>query len=101
MVRRAKAEAVFAFNQFAGATADIVEGCAAVRELLGRKYPLIIVDEFQDTDDDQWRIVAALSAVTTIFCWQIQTRVFFRTNERLIHSDLRRRAPSSSQRNLT
>lgn len=68
LVRRAKAEGIFAFDQFAGAMADIVEGCSAVRTLLGRKYPLIIVDEFQDTDDDQWRIIAALSQVTTIFC---------------------------------
>jgi DNA helicase II / ATP-dependent DNA helicase PcrA len=68
LVRRAKAEGIFAFDQFAGAMADILEGCSAVRNLLGNKYPLIIVDEFQDTDDDQWRIVAALSQVTTIFC---------------------------------
>ncbi|MGJ4918953.1 ATP-dependent helicase [Bradyrhizobium sp. SZCCHNR3003] len=68
LVRRAKVEGIFAFDQFAGAMADIIEGCAAVRALLGRKYPLIIVDEFQDTDDDQWRIIAALSSVTTIFC---------------------------------
>jgi DNA helicase-2/ATP-dependent DNA helicase PcrA len=68
LARRTKAEGIFAFDQFAGAMADIVEGCTAVRALLGRKYPLIIVDEFQDTDDDQWRIVATLSCVTTIFC---------------------------------
>jgi DNA helicase II / ATP-dependent DNA helicase PcrA len=68
IARRAKAEGIFVFDQFAGAIASIVEGCAAVRELIGRKYPLIIVDEFQDTDDDQWRIVAALSSVSTIFC---------------------------------
>lgn len=68
LARRAKTEGIFAFDQFAGAMADIVEGCAAVPALLGRKYPLIIVDEFQDTDDDQWRIVAALARVTTIFC---------------------------------
>lgn len=68
LTRRAKAEGIFAFDQFAGAMADVVEGCAAVRTLLGSKYPLIIVDEFQDTDDDQWRIIAALSHVTTIFC---------------------------------
>lgn len=68
LARRAKDEGIFAFDQFAGAMADVIEGCAAVRELLGRKYPLIIVDEFQDTNNDQWRIVAALSSVTTIFC---------------------------------
>lgn len=68
LARRAKADGIFVFDQFAGAMADIIEGCTAVRTLLGRKYPLIIVDEFQDTNDDQWRIVAALSSVTTIFC---------------------------------
>jgi DNA helicase II / ATP-dependent DNA helicase PcrA len=58
----------YGFDQFAGAAAVLVDDCAAVRGLLGRKYPMIIVDEFQDTDDDQWRLVAALSKVTTIFC---------------------------------
>ncbi len=29
---------------------------------------MIIVDEFQDTDDNQWRIVRALSEVTDVFC---------------------------------
>ncbi|MBU8537401.1 ATP-dependent helicase [Roseomonas tokyonensis] len=66
--RLAREQALFGFDQFAGAAADLVEGCAALRRLIGRKYPLIIVDEFQDTDDDQWRLVAALSKVTTIFC---------------------------------
>lgn len=66
--RRASDEGVFAFDQFAGAVATVVERCAAVRDLLGRKYPMIILDEFQDTDDDQWRIVAALANTTTVFC---------------------------------
>lgn len=66
--RRAADDGVFAFDQFAGAVATIIETCAAVRDLLGRKYPMIILDEFQDTDDDQWRIVAALSNATTVFC---------------------------------
>ena len=29
---------------------------------------MIIVDEFQDTDNDQWRIVRALADVTDVFC---------------------------------
>lgn len=66
--RRSAEEGVFAFDQFAGAVATLVETCAAVRDLLGRKYPMIILDEFQDTDDDQWRIVAALANATTVFC---------------------------------
>lgn len=66
--RLAREASVYGFDQFAGAAATLVEGCAAVRTLLGRKYPMIIVDEFQDTDDDQWKLVAALSKVTAIFC---------------------------------
>lgn len=66
--RLAREDSIYGFDQFAGAAATLVDGCAAVRGLLGRKYPMIIVDEFQDTDDDQWRLVAALSKVTTIFC---------------------------------
>jgi DNA helicase-2/ATP-dependent DNA helicase PcrA len=66
--RLARDEAHFGFDQFAAAAAELVEGCAVLRALVGRKYPMIIVDEFQDTDDDQWRLVAALAQVTTIFC---------------------------------
>src|ERR1700761_6031327 len=45
--------------------ADIVESCAAIRSAARTQIP---ADECQDTDNDQWRIVAALSSVTTIFC---------------------------------
>ena len=88
--RRASAEGIFAFDQFASAIADIIEGCAAVRALLGRKYPLIIVDEFQDTDDDQWRIIAALSAVTTIFCLADPDQSIFEYDPRVDPQRLRR-----------
>lgn len=66
--RRAKEETVFLFSQFAAAAAQLLEDCNAVRTLVAAKYPLIIVDEFQDTDDDQWRLVAALSKSATVFC---------------------------------
>lgn len=78
--RRAKTDAVFGFDRFAEALADIFEGSSAARELIGRKYPMIIVDEFQDTDDDQWRMVAALSARTTIFCLADPDQSIFQYN---------------------
>lgn len=67
-VRRAKEDAMFVFDGFATAAADVFSGCNAVCKLIANKYPFIIVDEFQDTDDDQWRMVAALSKYSTIFC---------------------------------
>ncbi len=36
------------------------------RDLIADRFPMIIVDEFQDTDNDQWRIVNALSRVTDV-----------------------------------
>jgi DNA helicase II / ATP-dependent DNA helicase PcrA len=66
--RRAKEDAMFVFDGFAAAAAEVFSGCEAVCKLVANKYRLIIVDEFQDTDDDQWRMVAALSKYATIFC---------------------------------
>src|SRR5258708_13745423 len=38
---------------------------------------MIIVDEFQDTDDNQWRIVRALAEVTDVFCLaDVEQRIF-------------------------
>lgn len=33
-----------------------------VRALVGQRWPLVICDEFQDTDDGQWELLAELSA---------------------------------------
>jgi DNA helicase-2/ATP-dependent DNA helicase PcrA len=40
----------------------------AVRALYSDTYPVIIVDEFQDTNNDQWRAVRALSGTSTVIC---------------------------------
>lgn len=66
--RRAAEEALYLFSQFAGAAATLFKECASLRELYAAKYPLIILDEFQDTDNDQWRMVSALASKTCLFC---------------------------------
>lgn len=66
--RLASQEIIFCFDMFASGAARLFEGCKALRQLIADKYPIIVVDEFQDTDDDQWRIVQALSTETTVFC---------------------------------
>ena len=48
-----------------------------LRSWMGRLFPLIILDEFQDSDDDQWRFVQQLSAVTqTLFLADTEQRIF-------------------------
>ena len=66
--RQAAETGLYCFDLFAAGTADLLEGCAALRGLVADRFPMIIVDEFQDTDDNQWRIVRALAQMTDVFC---------------------------------
>lgn len=66
--RQATEMGLYCFDLFAAGTADLLEGCTALRGLIADRFPMIIVDEFQDTDDNQWRIVRALAQVTDVFC---------------------------------
>jgi DNA helicase II / ATP-dependent DNA helicase PcrA len=58
----------YVFDQFAPVTATLLERSPALRRLYSSRYPLIIVDEFQDTNLDQWRVIQALAEGSTIIC---------------------------------
>lgn len=66
--RLAAADSVYCFDQFADGAASLLERSDALRALLGDKYPLVIVDEFQDTGNDQWRLVKAFADKATVLC---------------------------------
>ncbi len=75
--RLAAEEAVFCFDLLAPGVASLLEECIALRTLYGDKYPMVIVDEFQDTDDDQWRVVRALARMSEVICLaDPQQRIF-------------------------
>lgn len=57
-------ESRISFDAFAHAAARLVEESKVLREGVADLYPFVILDEFQDTDDDQWRLVDALAAAT-------------------------------------
>jgi len=61
-------EGLYCFDLFARSVATLYEQCNALRMLYADKYPFVIVDEFQDTDDDQWRIIQECLRVTDVFC---------------------------------
>ena len=54
------------YDQFAPRAADLLERSTVVRKCFGNAHPLILVDEFQDTDEEQWRLIRALSADSEI-----------------------------------
>jgi len=66
--RLAAEESLYVFDTLAPALADLLERSADLRKLYSTRYPVIVVDEFQDTSTDQWRVVQALSASSTIVC---------------------------------
>jgi DNA helicase II / ATP-dependent DNA helicase PcrA len=59
-VRLAREEGQVCFDLFAHYAGDILDGSKRVRTLIATMYPVIILDEFQDTNSEQWRVVHAL-----------------------------------------
>jgi len=59
-IRLATAEGRVCFNLFALYVGDILHGSERIRRLIETMYPVIIFDEFQDTNAEQWRVVQAI-----------------------------------------
>jgi DNA helicase II / ATP-dependent DNA helicase PcrA len=53
-------EGVLGFDLFAELAADLLERSPRLCRLLSDSYPIIILDEFQDTNLDEWRMISAL-----------------------------------------
>lgn len=54
------------FDLFAPTVAGLLESSEKLRKLIAGKYPVIVLDEFQDTNADQWRVVRALGEFSTM-----------------------------------
>ncbi len=65
-IRLATEQGMICFDLFASHVATLLHGSNRVRSLISTMYPFIILDEFQDTSADQWRVVQALGANSTL-----------------------------------
>ena len=59
-LRLASQEGRICFDLFAPFVGDLLHGSKRLRQLLATRYPAIILDEFQDTNAEQWHVVQAL-----------------------------------------
>lgn len=64
--RLALEEGRYAFSTFADRAAALLAHSSSVRELISEMYPIVILDEFQDTDDAQWALVQQLALDSTL-----------------------------------
>jgi DNA helicase II / ATP-dependent DNA helicase PcrA len=65
-IRLATEEGRVCFDLFAGRVSILLHGSNKVRSLISTMYPYIILDEFQDTSAEQWRVVQALGVSSTL-----------------------------------
>ncbi|MHB8391492.1 MAG: UvrD-helicase domain-containing protein [Acidobacteriaceae bacterium] len=65
-LRLAREDGRICFDLFAPAVGDILQGSVRIRQLIATMYPVIIFDEFQDTNAEQWRVVRALGQFSTL-----------------------------------
>ncbi len=95
-------ESCAAFDMFAHAAARLVEESRHIRALIADRHPMIILDEFQDSDDDQWRLVKALSSVVTaVFLADPEQRIYdFRPGVRPQRLDILREAVALKETDL-
>ncbi len=61
-LRLATTEGKICFDLFASYIGEILHGSERIRQLMATMYPVIILDEFQDTNAQQWHVVKALGA---------------------------------------
>ncbi|CAM5538951.1 UvrD-helicase domain-containing protein [Eoetvoesiella caeni] len=61
-------EAQICFDWFAPKSSELLEGCQLLRELVADTYPVIIVDEAQDTGNAAWSCIEKLADLCQIIC---------------------------------
>ena len=57
-----------AFDLFSGKAHALLKASARLRGIFAKRHPLIVVDEAQDTADDQWQCVRFLAESTQLVC---------------------------------
>lgn len=70
-------DGILAFRFFAETCASILAESKKICSLLSNAYPFIIVDEFQDTDTDEWKLIQLLGTGSIVIALaDLNQRIF-------------------------
>lgn len=61
-------EGRIAFDLFAPMTLRLIQTSGAIKKLVAQQFPVIIVDEAQDTGPDAWKIICELKNASQVIC---------------------------------
>jgi DNA helicase-2/ATP-dependent DNA helicase PcrA len=61
-------EGLIAFDLFAPKAASLLTQSSLIRSLVAERFPLVVVDEAQDTSPDAWRCIELLAPLTQVIC---------------------------------
>jgi DNA helicase-2/ATP-dependent DNA helicase PcrA len=64
--RLLREERLLDFDLFAGKAAEVLRRAPRLAAVIGSSHPLIILDEFQDTNSDEWALVQVLGQHSTL-----------------------------------
>ncbi len=70
-------EGILGFDLFAKYTKDLLSRSSKLRSLISNTYPIIFVDEFQDTNSEEWEVIKILGENSTIIALaDVEQRIY-------------------------
>lgn len=73
----ARTEGLLTFDMLIPLADKLLRSSAAIRAVVARHYPLIVVDEFQDTSEPQWRFLQALGCDSQVIAFGDPNQIIY------------------------
>jgi superfamily I DNA/RNA helicase len=73
----ARSRGFLAFETLIPLTVRLLSCSQCLRNIIARRYPLILVDEFQDTSEDQWRLLQLLGESSQVIAFADPNQIIY------------------------
>jgi superfamily I DNA/RNA helicase len=77
LVEFARRQGLLSFDVLIPIVTALLRSCPRLRSVLARQYPLIVVDEFQDTNGEQWDFLRALGGESQVVAFGDPNQIIY------------------------